>query len=176
MASVQPELSLSKVDISLVTPLEKTSHPTFLDPTIFDLVTLDAYVPRVYCYRLENTEEAFNHYVNKLKQSLRETLVSYYPLAGRWIRTYDATIRRLMCTDEGVPFIVARIEDFNLDDVVDVNDFKGCHLLAGYELLNMNSNDFISLLETPLLPMFVQVSAPPRFIKLQLLTSSQEFM
>lgn len=39
-------------------------------------------------------------------------------------QTY-ATIKQLNCVDEVVSFIVAHIKDFNLDNVVDVNDSKG---------------------------------------------------
>ncbi|ESR45466.1 hypothetical protein CICLE_v10001111mg [Citrus x clementina] len=92
----------------------KPSSPTPLHLKTYKFSLLDQFrnhifAPRVLYYPLINLSDAsvIDHIVSKrlqlLKQSLSETLVRFYPLAGKMTENFS-----INCNDEGIYFVEAR--------------------------------------------------------------------
>jgi hypothetical protein len=147
-------LTPQNVVISTVKPARKSEHPATVEASVFDLITLDAYIPLVFFYKPDHDKG--DKLVEHLKESLSEVLVAYFPFAGRWVRTFDAGIRRLQCTDEGVPFIEAFI-DADMEFVVSFDDFVAVEILGGFKLVGLDPTVFNQDVQFPLPPLFIQV-------------------
>ncbi|KAK9080541.1 hypothetical protein SSX86_000299 [Deinandra increscens subsp. villosa] len=74
------------------------------------------YIPLIlyYSYDHDSTIETQSQITIKLKTSLSKTLTHFYPLAGRLTGDQNA----VDCTDQGVQFLVARVESSNLLDII----------------------------------------------------------
>lgn len=159
---------------SLVKPFYKTEHPDRLKPALWDLLYIDSYVPVIFFYRPETDGSAtssssrplqFSERVAHLKDSLSKVLVHQYPFAGRWRKTYDETVRELLCNDEGVPFFEAQIDE-EMDTVIgDADDFRPVPALGNFNLVGLNNLWFQQDVDFPMPPIFFQV---PDFISIDL--------
>ncbi|XP_050891952.1 benzyl alcohol O-benzoyltransferase isoform X2 [Lathyrus oleraceus] len=101
----------------LVTPSKPTPHETKLLSDIDDQEALRFHVPAIQFYNYD-PNMAGKDPVDVIRKALVETLVFYYPLAGR---LREGVGRKLMvdCTGEGVLFIEADA-DVSLKDFGDV--------------------------------------------------------
>lgn len=102
------------VDTSVVTPSRDTPSDSIWLSNL-DLLVARSHTPTVYFYRPTADPAFFS--VEPLKAALAETLVHFYPLAGRL--GVDPTGQvEIRCTGEGVFFAVARSE-LTVDDFGD---------------------------------------------------------
>ncbi|XP_026452203.1 salutaridinol 7-O-acetyltransferase-like [Papaver somniferum] len=126
MENMKVEVVLKQtIKPSTQTPLHsKTFNLSFLDqhlgPPIYIPFTLyyesgDVNNKNNHCDGYKNNlEEACEHRVSVIKQSLSETLARYYPLAGRMKEDNLA----VECNDEGVEYFETRVSDVRLSQVI----------------------------------------------------------
>ncbi|BBN08330.1 hypothetical protein Mp_4g10680 [Marchantia polymorpha subsp. ruderalis] len=98
----------------------KTTSRTWVVPAIptnqhwlslsnLDRVVNPTFVSVIFFYEAVLKSKAFAEIVSKLKQSLREVLVQFYPLAGRLALREDGLVD-LHCNDAGVMFLEAVVD------------------------------------------------------------------
>ncbi|KAH9291321.1 hypothetical protein KI387_043487, partial [Taxus chinensis] len=97
------------------------SHPHKCKLTYSDLHYLYAiYNQKCLLYSMpNNTIQDFESTVDQLKRSLSQTLVSFYPLAGR-LKTCDGMVY-IDCNDKGAEFIEAYAPDIGLAEIMAEN-------------------------------------------------------
>ncbi|CAJ1961002.1 unnamed protein product [Sphenostylis stenocarpa] len=121
MASSSPFPSLKftvrRCEPELVPPALPTPHETKVLSDIDDQDGLRFQIPIVQIYRKQASSMGERDPVEVLRQALSQTLVFYYPFAGR---LREGPHRKLMvdCTGEGVMFIQAHA-DVTLDQFGD---------------------------------------------------------
>jgi hypothetical protein len=147
---------LKDVEISMVKPYQRTNHAKALEASLLDLNFLDVYVPIILFYKAKEQESNADELVKRVKESLSKVLVPFFPFAGRWVRTYDARIRELQCTDEGVPFIEASVDE-ELNSVLKLGNFELNEQLGGFQSLGLDPKAFNQDVDSPLPSLFVQV-------------------
>lgn len=148
-------LVLKDVRISTIVPCEKTEHAAAFEASLLDLGFVDDYIPLILFYKSEGRANA-GGLVAEMKASLSKALVPFFPFAGRWVRTYDARVRVLRCTDEGVPFIEASVDE-ELDSVLNMGSFQPNVSLGGFQLLGLDPLAVGQDIDSPLPSLFVQV-------------------
>ncbi|KAL9242307.1 hypothetical protein vseg_016322 [Gypsophila vaccaria] len=94
---------------------------TYSRVTPYKLCLLDqffglTYVPQVLFYGNTALITSQSSFICDLRESLSKALSLYFPLAGRLGKT-DDDISTIVCNDEGVSFVVARI-DCSLDEYI----------------------------------------------------------
>jgi shikimate O-hydroxycinnamoyltransferase len=72
--------------------------------SLFDQITPSQYIPMVFYYPNKSSNSGSQDLAARLKRSLSETLISYYPFAGRLSSTF------VDCNDEGVEFQEVDVE------------------------------------------------------------------
>jgi len=114
MASL--EFTVRRCQPQLVSPAIPTPHEVKLLSDIDDQEGLRFHVPWIQIYRMQ-ASMAEKDPVQVIRQALSQTLVFYYPFAGR---LREGPHRKLMvdCTGEGVMFIEAHA-DVTLDEFGD---------------------------------------------------------
>lgn len=163
MESTIRSLLITDTVLTTIKPLEKTAHVETILPSSMDLGFADIYVPTLYAYRLEdNSEDSYLQLVNQIKISLQKVLVPFFSFAGRWVPTSEDSSsgsRKLLCNDEGVPFIEASVHE-DLDSVVDASAaFQAVPELHGYETIGMDATQLKQQMPPDgLPPIFVQVT------------------
>lgn len=157
-------LSVTDVVLSTVKPLHTTAHLEAIEPTFMDLMSKDMFFPVFFAYRPPNNGSkglGFSRLLNGIKESLQKVLVPFFGFAGRWVESPAAERghRRLLCNDEGVPFIDAFV-DADLDSVVHTSAaFQPVGELQGHGVLGMDMTRFQQKMPPDGLPcIFVQVT------------------
>ncbi|CAM6085533.1 unnamed protein product [Calypogeia fissa] len=156
-----PNLPFTNVKVSTIRPLQKRGHVDTIDATFLDLQNQDICFPLLFAFRLAvKSESLFSQQVERIKESLQQVLVSFFSYAGRWIS--DPVIcskRKLLCNDEGVPFIEAYL-DRDLDSVVKLSAaFQPVPELQGFGFLGLDMTQFKQQMPPGGLPcMFVQIT------------------
>jgi shikimate O-hydroxycinnamoyltransferase len=152
-------LSFTKMVFSTIKPIQKTHHVETIYPTSLDLNSADSFVPLFFAYRLvDNSESCYTHWVEQLKESLQKVLVPFFSFAGRWIDSpVGSSSRKLLCNDEGVPFVEAYL-DRDLDSVVHASaEFQPIIELQGYDVLGLDQTQYRQEMQPGGLPcIFVQ--------------------
>ncbi|KAG6542929.1 hypothetical protein Mapa_015620 [Marchantia paleacea] len=159
------QVVLRNVEHTIVAPArvedDAEKHPESWNASLFDLFNIDAFLPILFLYDLDYTEEeAYRKLIDDLKSSLSKVLVPFYPIAGRWKINSDPTIvRTLYCNDAGVPFVEASCDE-DLDSVVkiDTEGYKPLFQLSGYEALGFNPLKIHQSIEPELPSLIVQVT------------------
>ncbi|CAM6083503.1 unnamed protein product [Calypogeia fissa] len=155
-------LPFTDVVLTTVQPLEKTSHVETIDPTVMDTFYSDCYVPVLFAYRLaDNSDSAYSQVVTRIKHSLQKVLIPFFSFAGRWVSS-RIWKRKLLCNDEGVPFIEAYV-DMELDSLVQISrtttSFQPVPELQGYGVLGMDiTQSKQEMQEDGAPPIFVQIT------------------
>lgn len=143
--------SLRVLSKTLVAPASQTaSEHKWLQFCQLDLQWSQFYTPLICIYK-PTSEVANDGVVERLKKSLSEALVLFYPLAGRLITT-DRGVR---CNDAGAVFVEAEI-DAELSDLK-YEDFQPLPLLSGMAEAGLGSYPTLPQNETGLPTLFVQV-------------------
>nr|XP_043633519.1 stemmadenine O-acetyltransferase-like [Erigeron canadensis] len=115
-------LSKELIGPSSLTP----SHLKTYNLSCLDQCWPPCYFPFILCYSYSNIDHDHNQSTNVLtpsnmtillKTSLSNTLTHFYPLAGRLSKDGNT----VDCTDEGVRFLVARVDESSLSDFVKNN-------------------------------------------------------
>ncbi|KAG6544430.1 hypothetical protein Mapa_014068 [Marchantia paleacea] len=151
-------VQLVNVKVMRIQPRSKVSHPQVLYASYYDLLSIDLMVPTIFFFRLHDGGSDYSRMVKKVKQSLADILVPYYPMAGRWKKVENGRIRELHCNDEGVPFVEASIDDV-MDNVVDFEDFKDLPDLSGFIAVpGLNHTLYNQNVDVPLPSLIVQVT------------------
>ncbi|KAF3649969.1 putative salutaridinol 7-O-acetyltransferase-like [Capsicum annuum] len=102
---------MAKLEIQIQTSeMLKPSTPTLnhlrsLNLSMFDQPDASNYAPILFHYLPSNEQNNTAERCDKLKKSLADTLVNFYPLAGRFSRN-DLTIH---CNDEGAEYVETRV-------------------------------------------------------------------
>ncbi|BBN19381.1 hypothetical protein MPTK1_8g10200 [Marchantia polymorpha subsp. ruderalis] len=141
---LQPTQLLRDVVISKIVPSSVTEHPKAFDPCIYDLNTFDSYVTVLYLYKLEDARPStFAQFVDVVKVSLSRVLTLYFPLAGKWVVTEDASLRKLICNDEGAVFVQAAVDDqmrrfFNPADFKPPGELIGEFAVPGFVVADVH--------------------------------------
>ncbi|KAG6556172.1 hypothetical protein Mapa_002113 [Marchantia paleacea] len=91
-----------------VVPAIPTKHH-WLSLSNLDRVVNPTFVSVIFFYESVLKSKTFAEIVSKLKQSLREVLVQFYPLAGRLALREDGLVD-LHCNDAGVMFLEAVVD------------------------------------------------------------------
>ncbi|RZC63167.1 hypothetical protein C5167_024929 [Papaver somniferum] len=129
---------------TLVTPEKETPNGNYF------LSNLDLIVPvtfsTVYYFK-----SAASSFVQSIKDSLANVLVSYYPFAGRLIINEDGKLV-INCTGEGAVFVEAEV-DCCMDEI---RDFESSNPKTLPKLVYDRTSDAKNLLEIP--PLAVQVT------------------
>ncbi|KAL0455809.1 UNVERIFIED_CONTAM: Stemmadenine O-acetyltransferase [Sesamum latifolium] len=105
---------------------ETTSHPTNLKLSYLDQLIPSFYVPLIFFYKADEsrglTTSNHVHLSHQLKQSLSNTLTSFYPLAGRIEENFVV----VDSCDSGFEFIEARahVQLMNVIQEPDTEDLK----------------------------------------------------
>ncbi|CAM6114133.1 unnamed protein product [Calypogeia fissa] len=123
------------VKTSCVVPARVNGHPEKLNPSHLDHLHMDRYVPVLFCYQLADTADAtYRSFVDRVKSSLAEALVAFYPLAGRVLKTTDLDHPRLLLFDDaGVPF-TETVLDSEMGPFLNMEkDFRPVAYLSGFE-------------------------------------------
>lgn len=117
-----------------VVPARRTKHPEVLNPSHLDHLHMDRYVPVLFMYQLgDNADSTYRSFVDKLKSSLAEALVAFYPMAGRVLKTTDLDHpRQFLLNDEGVPVTEAFL-DAKMGPFLNLHDFQPINYLSGFE-------------------------------------------
>jgi hypothetical protein len=149
-------LELKNVKTSTIEPSEKSNHPATLYASLLDLSGLDAYVTLVLFYRPRREGSVPGSLISNLKESLSKVLVPYYPFAGDWVRTYDSKLRELKCTDEGVPFVEAYV-DQEMKSVLNNGNFQHEPQLSSLELFGLDSKIVHQEADIPMPALIVKV-------------------
>ncbi|KAJ3677187.1 hypothetical protein LUZ60_002911 [Juncus effusus] len=102
------------LESTLVAPADSTPHHRIWLSNL-DLTQSSGGSPLVFFYRPNSDPSFFSP--DKLKSSLSQVLVSFYPLAGRVVADPGGR-PELNCSGKGVPFVTARV-DFSLSDLKD---------------------------------------------------------
>ncbi|KAF3435060.1 hypothetical protein FNV43_RR22147 [Rhamnella rubrinervis] len=79
--------------------------------SMIDQVAPPAYEPIIYYYP-SNDNQTISETLGRLEKSLSETLVPYYPLAGRYIE--EKTM--IDCNDQGLEYCEAKVVNVKLDE------------------------------------------------------------
>ncbi|BBN06108.1 hypothetical protein MPTK1_3g18450 [Marchantia polymorpha subsp. ruderalis] len=161
------QVVLRNVEQTIVTPAPvevedgAEKHPESWNASLFDLFNIDAFLPILFLYDLDySEEEAYRKLIDDLKSSLSKVLVPFYPIAGRWRVNTDPTIvRTLYCNDAGVPFVEAFCDE-DLESVVkiDTEGYKPLFQLSGYEALGFDPQKIHQSIEPELPSLIVQVT------------------
>ena len=142
--------SLRVLSKTLVAPASPTaSEHEWLQFCQLDLQWLNFYTTLICIYK--PSENANDGVVQRLKNSLSEALVLFYPLAGRLITT-DRGVR---CNDAGAVFVEAEI-DAKLTDL-EYEEFQPLPLLSGMAEAGFGSYPTLPQNKTGLPTLFVQV-------------------
>ncbi|CAM6116183.1 unnamed protein product [Calypogeia fissa] len=126
------------VQHTIVKPLEKTAHLETIYPAPSDTFIPEFYHPVLFAYRLQDSSDAlYSQAVDRIKASLSKVLVTFFSFAGRWVAVAAGSPRRkLLCNDEGVPFIEAKMGDTDLDAIVKASTaFQPVPELLGHRFL-----------------------------------------
>lgn len=143
--------SLRVLSKSLVAPASQTaSEHEWLPFGLLDLHWSNFYTSLICIYK-PASEDANDGLVERLKKSLSEALVSFYPLAGRLITTE----RGVRCNDAGAVFVEAEI-DAELSDL-EYEEFQPLPLLSGMAEAGLGSYPTLPQNETGLPTLCVQV-------------------
>lgn len=100
----------------------KPSTPTPPNSRTHKISFIDEHAPKMYIPLIlyypappnANNEHLFSSTCNQLEKSLAQTLVQFYPLAGR----YNKDLHIVNCNDEGVEFVEAKV-DFHLHEILE---------------------------------------------------------
>ncbi|KAF8051785.1 hypothetical protein N665_1665s0002 [Sinapis alba] len=115
-----PTLSLENKYIELVIPSKHTP------PVNLSLSSLDNYplgeIRHATVYVFEANAKNQNDPVSLLKKALSELLVYYYPLSGKLVRRKSDRKFQLVCSGEGVPFVVASA-NYDLRSLDNIENF-----------------------------------------------------
>lgn len=127
------------VKTSYVVPATTAKHPEALNPSHLDYLHMDRYVPVLFLYQLaDNADATYIKFVDRVKSSLSEVIVEFYPMAGRVLKTADMDHpRQFLFNDEGVPFTEAFI-DCEMGTVTNVQNFQPVAYLSGFEPAGLN--------------------------------------
>lgn len=122
------------VKTSDVVPARKAKHPERLNPSHLDHLHMDRYVPIIFTYQLADSADAtYNSFVDRVKSSLAEAVVAFYPMAGRVLKTSDLDHpRQFLFNDLGVPFTEAFI-DYEMGPFLNLQNFQPMGYLSGFE-------------------------------------------
>ena len=109
----------------IVKPAVPTPHHKMWMSNL-DLVMPCIHTPSVYFYRPNQSPDFFD--AGKLRTALAETLVPFYPLAGRLAVDSDGRTE-IDCNDEGVLFVQAEATETTIDDLGDFTPTKNLNKL-----------------------------------------------
>ncbi|XP_062085669.1 spermidine coumaroyl-CoA acyltransferase-like [Humulus lupulus] len=99
--------SVVRKDFELVKPSKPTPSEVLSFSTIDNDVNMETISPTIFVCQSTSDSSNKTDPANMIKQTLSETLVHYYPLAGRLKRhSHDGRLR-LTCNTNGVPFLEA---------------------------------------------------------------------
>lgn len=107
-------ISTENVEPSFPTPQNlKTYKLSMLDQIVPSmLVPIVLYFP--HTLKIDDLQSHISHTTQTLKRSLSSILSRFYPLAGR----VSPDGRSILCNDEGVPFVVARLRGSTLSEAL----------------------------------------------------------
>lgn len=126
------------------TPPERRHLPL----SILDCAELCIFTPVLLLYAPQS--DAFHTVVARLKDSLTQALVPYYPFAGRLVKGRNG-MAELRCDDSGAFFTEAVVEQ----ELHEIGGLEGCVVLSGMEAAKLNSVGIHSLDEHPEIPPLV---------------------
>lgn len=154
-------LTFSDVRLTTVRPLHNTDHVNTIDPIFSDLSLADAYMPIFFTYRLADKSEAvYSEQVKRMKEAMQKALVTFFAFAGRWCAAPPGSNgRKLVCNDEGVPFIEAYVDE-DMDSVVQASAaFQPVPELQGLKVVGMDDTKRKQEMRPDgLPPFFVQIT------------------
>ncbi|CAM6128754.1 unnamed protein product [Calypogeia fissa] len=128
------------VQHTIIKPLQKTPHVETIYPAPLDTLVPEFYTPVLFAYRLQHSSDAlYSQAVERIKASLSKVLVPFFSFAGRWVAVAPGSPgRKLLCNDEGVPFIEAKMVDTDLDAIVKASTaFQPVPELQGHRFLHL---------------------------------------
>ncbi|GLJ42126.1 hypothetical protein SUGI_0872310 [Cryptomeria japonica] len=120
---------------------ESLSKPQHLNLSHSDLRLLRCpYIQKGLVYSMPNLSHDFVWAVEKMKKSLSDNLVHFYPLAGRMATSAEGLVY-IDCNDRGAEFIEASAPDIGVEEVTKetISDVVG-ELFALNGALNMDGH------------------------------------
>ncbi|WCJ44698.1 HXXXD-type acyl-transferase family protein [Euphorbia peplus] len=132
----------------IIKPSLSSSHPKIFKHSLLDQLIPSRYAPLVLFYPMEkDTSFDLSTRLNLLKSSLSETLMDFYPLAGKIKDDFSVD-----CNDEGACFVETRVnctlEEFlTKPDLLLISSFLPCEFVSDESLVgtfatNVQANVF----------------------------------
>lgn len=110
-------MEVERISEEIIKPYSPTPpHQQFLKISLIDKLMPPAFIPFVSFYQYYPNNNSITH--DHLKFSLSQTLIRFYPLAGR-LKDDDITID---CNDEGVVFTTARVVNITLSELLRIKN------------------------------------------------------
>ncbi|KAG0569660.1 hypothetical protein KC19_6G105700 [Ceratodon purpureus] len=148
--------TIKSSETTLISPESPTAPEKWhLKLSNLDRLEKRAFTPVILLYEAPGDDSDFPTVVASLKESLRKTLVEYYPFAGRFTKGEVDGLEEVRCDDAGAFFTEAVVED----TLEEIGGFESCPMLTGMEAANLSSTGWYSLddyKEIP--PLVIQVT------------------